>query len=280
MEFTYLSSDQKTQIHAVRYVPAVPPRGILQISHGMVEHIGRYHEFASFLQEEGILVTGNDHLGHGKSVCTDDDYGYFGEPDGNRMVLEDLHRLTVLTKEAYPGVPYFLLGHSMGSFYARQYLAEYGGELDGAIIIGTGFQPKALLEGGILITRLLAAIKGWHYRSSFVNSLAFGSYNSRFRPARTDLDWLSRDTTAVDAYIADPKCGFLFTLNAYHHMFRGIRRLHDRTLLAGVPKTLPILFVSGSEDPVGEFGKGVLRARDSLTQAGVKRKRQNARSQR
>lgn len=270
-EFTYPSSDGRTQIHAVRYVPEGPIRAILQISHGMVEHIGRYHDFACFLQKQGILVTGNDHLGHGQSVCTPEDYGYFGQPDGNRMVLEDLHQLTLITKEVYPGIPYFLLGHSMGSFYARQYLCEYGQELTGAIIMGTGFQPKLLLQAGILITHLRAASKGWRYRSSFVNSMAFGSYNSRFKPARTDLDWLSRDPASVDAYIADERCGFLFTLNAYCHMFRGILRLHDRGLLSSIPKNLPVFFVSGSEDPVGEFSKGVIRARDSLVSAGMER---------
>lgn len=272
-EFTYPSADKKTQIHAVSYVPDGQIKAILQIAHGMVEHIKRYEDFALFLNERGILVTGNDHLGHGESICTKDDYGYFAEPDGNRVVLTDLHRLTTLTKEAYPGIPYFLLGHSMGSFYARQYLCEYGEELDGAIIMGTGFQPKLLVSAGILITRFLALFKGWRYRSQFVNEMAFGSYNSRFKPARTDKDWLTRDTRIVDAYLADVRCGFTFTLNAYHHMFRGIRRLYDAALLAKMPKDLPVFFVSGTEDPVGDFSQGVIRARKSFIRTGMKRTR-------
>ena len=146
IDFTVPSTVPGRTLHAFRCVPDGQVRAIVQLSHGMVEFIDRYKPLAEYLAARGILVTGHDHLGHGGSIRTKADYGYFAQPDGNRAVLDDLHAMTVLTKTLYPDVPYFLLGHSMGSFYARQYLCEWGSELSGAIIMGTGFQPKALVQ--------------------------------------------------------------------------------------------------------------------------------------
>lgn len=156
IDFTLPSCVPGRTLHAFRCVPEGEVRAILQLSHGMVEFIDRYKPLAEYLAARGILVTGHDHLGHGGSIRTRADYGYFAQPDGNRAVLDDLHAVTALTKQLYPGVPYFLLGHSMGSFYARQYLCEWGGELDGAIIMGTGFQPKALVATARALCRVLA----------------------------------------------------------------------------------------------------------------------------
>lgn len=269
-EFYFTSAAGTTKIHAVRYIPDGKIKAILQIAHGMVEYIERYEDFALYLNSKGILVTGNDHLGHGNSVNSKDDLGYFAKEEGNRAVLYDLYQLTQITKETYPNIPYFLLGHSMGSFYARQYLCEFGNELNGAIIMGTGFQPLMLVNSGKLLTRIFALFNGWHYRCAFVDNMAFGSYNKRFAPARTTKDWLSKDESKVDEYIADEYCGFVFTLNAYYNMFHGISRLYDKNLLAKMPKSLPVFFVAGEDDPVGEFGKGVLRAVDSFKKAGMK----------
>ena len=243
-------------------------RAILQLSHGMVEFIDRYKPLAEYLAARGILVTGHDHLGHGGSIRTRADYGYFAQPDGNRAVLDDLHAVTALTKQLYPGVPYFLLGHSMGSFYARQYLCEWGGELDGAIIMGTGFQPKALVATARALCRVLAVFFGWEHRSKLVANLSFLGYN-RGLEGRTPQDWLNRDQAEVDKYRADERCMFTFTLNAYYSMFTGILRLYDPAVLAGVPKDLPLLFLAGDADPVGERTAGVRRAIQSLRDAGV-----------
>ena len=122
--FYFASHAPGRQIHGVRWLPEGQPRAVLQITHGMVEYIERYQDFAQWLNERGFLVTGHDHLGHGNSIRTKADYGYFADEDANGTVLADVHRLTQLTKESYPGLPYFLLGHSMGSFYARQYLCQ------------------------------------------------------------------------------------------------------------------------------------------------------------
>ncbi len=268
IDFTLPSSAPGRMLHAFRCVPEGEVRAIVQLSHGMVEFIDRYKPLAEYLAARGILVTGNDHLGHGGSIRTRADYGYFAEPDGNRAVLDDLHAMTVLTKQLYPGVPYFLLGHSMGSFYARQYLCEWGSELDGAIILGTGFQPKALVAFARTVCRVLAVFFGWQHRSRLVAELSFLGYNKGLE-GRTTHDWLNRDPAEVDKYLAEERCTFTFTLNAYYSMFSGILRLHDPAFLARMPKDLPLLFLSGDADPVGEQGKGVRRAIQSLKDAGV-----------
>ena len=268
IDLTLPSTVPGRTLHAFRCVPEGEVRAILQLSHGMVEFIDRYKPLAESLAQRGILVTGNDHLGHGGSIRTKADYGYFAEPDGNRAVLEDLHSVTKLTKQLYPGVPYFLLGHSMGSFYARQYLCEYGQELSGAIIMGTGHQPKALVQFARSTCRALAAVHGWQYRSKLVANLSFMGYNKGLE-GRTTHDWLNRDAAEVDKYLADERCTFTFTLNAYYSMFSGILRLHDPAFLARMPKDLPLLFLAGTADPVGDRGKGVLRAIQSLKAAGV-----------
>lgn len=267
-DFTLPSCVPGRTLHAFRCVPEGEVRAILQLSHGMVEFIDRYKPLAEYLAARGILVTGHDHLGHGGSIRTRADYGYFAQPDGNRAVLDDLHAVTALTKQLHPGVPYFLLGHSMGSFYARQYLCEWGDELDGAIIMGTGFQPKALVATARALCRVLAVFFGWEHRSKLVANLSFLGYN-RGLEGRTPQDWLNRDQAEVDKYRADERCMFTFTLNAYYSMFTGILRLYDPAVLAGIPKDLPLLFLAGDADPVGERTAGVRRAIQSLRDAGV-----------
>ena len=268
VDFTLPSTAPGRTLHAFYCEPDGPVRAVVQLSHGMVEFIDRYKPLAEFLAAQGIAVTGNDHLGHGGSIRTKADYGYFAQPDGNRAVLDDLHRMTRLAKQRWPGVPYFLLGHSMGSFYARQYLCEWGGELDGAIILGTGFQPKALVRLAKGICRVQAALFGWQHRSKLVERLSFAGYNNGLE-GRTTHDWLNRDATEVDKYLADERCTFTFTVNAYYSMFSGILRLHDPAFVAQMPKDLPLLFLAGDADPVGERGKGVERAVQSLRDAGV-----------
>ena len=268
IDFTLPSTVPGRTLHAFRCIPEGEVRAIVQLSHGMVEFIDRYKPLAEDLAGRGILVTGHDHLGHGGSIRTKDDYGYFAQPDGNRAVLDDLHAMTTLTKQLYPGVPYFLLGHSMGSFYARQYLCEYGAELDGAILMGTGYQPKTLVTLARTVCRVLAVFFGWHHRSRLVRDLSFLGYNKGLE-GRTPHDWLNRDPAEVDKYRADERCMFTFTLNAYYSMFTGILRLYDPDFLNRMPKDLPLLFLSGDADPVGEQGKGVRRAIQSLKDAGV-----------
>ena len=268
-EFNFLSKDNKTNIQAFEYIPEKKVKAVLQISHGMVEFIDRYDDFASYLNSKGILVVGNDHLGHGGSVDSEAQWGYFGE-NGNEILLEDMHSLQRIIKEKYPDVPYFLLGHSMGSFYARQYICLHGDKLSGAIIMGTGMEPLFVLRIGMFMCRFIGLFKGEKYRSEFVNNMAFGSYNSKFEPARTKMDWLTKDEKIVDWYLNEPRCTFVFTLNGYYNMFKGITRLYDKKLLDSIPKDLPLFFVSGKDDPVGTYGKEVIKSVDSLKSVGLK----------
>lgn len=251
-EFYVPSKDGETQIHVVEWIPEGERKAILQICHGMVEHIGRYNEFASFLAENGIYVVGHDHLGHGKSVTEKDKLGFFHDKDGNACVIGDIHKIREITQEKYPDIPYFMLGHSMGSFLLRQYLGLYSRGLAGAVVMGTGEQPGIVLGAGKLVCKTIALFKGWKHRSNFVNSLAAGGYEKKMGRA-----WLSKNVANVEKYKEDPLSGFVFTLNAYYHMFDGMSKMNKSEKQGKTEKDLPIFFVAGDEDLVGNCGKGV-----------------------
>lgn len=269
-EFNFPSSDGITTIRGVVYIPDGDIKAILQISHGMVEFIDRYDDFAKYLTDKGILVTGNDHLGHGGSVTSEDNWGYFHEDEGYKKVLEDLYTVTKITKEKYPNKPYFLLGHSMGSFYARRYLFTYGEELDGAIIMGTAWQEKITVKTGKLLCKLIGLFKGSKYRSKFINNMALGPYNKKWEPSITHNDWLTKDEKIVEWYSNEPKCSFIFTLNGFYNLFSVLDDVCDKNNIAKVRKDLPILFMAGEDDPVGNFGKGVKKTYDTFKEVGIK----------
>ena len=264
-ETYFLSSDGHTWIHALHWIPEGEVNAILQIAHGMVEHIERYDEFASYLAKHGIYVTGHSHLGHGKSMDSKEKMGYFAEPDGNRCLLEDIHQLRMETQKQYLNIPYFMLGHSMGSFLIRQYLGVYGKRLSGAIIMGTGEQPGLILAGGKLVCKAIAVFKGWEHRSDFVNSFVVGGFEKKMGKG-----WLSRNEENVRKYAADPLSGFVFTLNAFYHMFNGMSRMNAQEKNGKIQKELPVLFVAGAEDPVGNNGKGVEKVYQQYVEKGAK----------
>lgn len=271
-EFYFDSRDGKSKIHAVRYAPdrTEDVRCVLQIVHGMAEYIERYEEFAQFLTERGCVVTGDDHLGHGKTAEGTKMYGYFCEQDPATVVVRDVHRLKKVTQAVYPDVPYVIMGHSMGSFIARNYMFRYGTGIAAVIIMGTGMQPSALVKASKLIAGAQRVFCGSKKEGRLIDRLAFGSYNRRIPDAKTPFDWLSRDEERVERYIADPLCGFVFTVNGFSTLFELISRLYDRKNLERIPAELPVLMVSGDADPVGDYGEGVRRAYDSLKSAGVK----------
>ncbi len=267
--FYFKSSNKETRVHGICWIPEdVKVRAILQIVHGMVEYVDRYDDFARFLGAQGIVVVGDDHLGHGDSVASQEDWGYLGD-NGFECIVNDVRKIQKQFKKRFPGVPYYILGHSMGSFLTRYFLIKYGREVDGAIIMGTGYHSVPVAVFGKVLTQAVAAVKGWRYRSALVNKLAFGSYNKGFAPARTDFDWLSRDEASVDAYVGEPRCQFIFTLNAYHEMFKGLEFIAKKSNLKKMPKQLPVLFVSGGEDPVGNSGQGVQKVYDMFVLAGM-----------
>lgn len=255
--FSFPSRDRVTTIHGYLWVPKIPVRAILQISHGMTEHIVRYDSFARYLNTKGVLVVGHNHLGHGDSIQSEEFHGYFSEPDGDRIVLLDLHHITRKVQKQYPGIPYFLLGHSMGSFFAMRYIAYYGNDIDGAIILGTGYKKPLLVDAALTFLSLMKKLKGATYRSPLIDKLTFGSYNKKIPLKKTSKDWLTKDRAILDEYIQDPACTFRFTINGFETLFRSVRSACDPKLMERMPKTLPILIASGEEDPLGDYGEGL-----------------------
>ena len=268
-EFYYDSRDEKSKIHAIRWVPDCEPKAILQIVHGMQEYVDRYDAFATWLADRGILVTGEDHLGHGQS-CTREDLGYFCKDDPATVVVRDVHRLKKLTEEQFPGVPVILMGHSMGSFITRNYIYTYGTGIKGAIIMGTGSQPGIVLGFGRFLCNLIGCFHGGdRYKSAFVSNMAFGSYLKRIKNPRTKLDWLSVNEENVDRYVADDLCGQPFTLNGFHTLFTFISRAQKGKNLKKIPKDLPLLLIAGEEDPVGNYGESVLNIAETYERLGL-----------
>lgn len=246
------SNDGKNQLHTVIWEPDTGyPRAILQIVHGMCEYVDRYDDFANYLTQNGFAVIGNDHLGHGKSVKRNDDLGFFASNDGDKIVIEDLHNVMLFAKDKWLGVPLFMLGHSMGSFFTRVFLTKYSVELDGAVIMGTGFIPDSAAKIGMMLSSLICKTKGERYKSKLLESLTLGSNNKAFAPNRTPDDWLTRDEKAVDKYVNDKLCGFTFTAKAYNDFFKIIHSIAINKNCEGISKELPVLITSGEVDPVG-----------------------------
>lgn len=269
-EFYFPSKDGNTEIHTIEWKPKGEVKAVLQICHGMVEYMNRYDEFADFLCGKGYYVVGNDHLGHGKSIQSKKEYGFFNEKYGNACLLGDVHTLRQRILKKYPNVPYFMLGHSMGSTLVRQYIQMYGNGLHGVVMIGVVSDEKpGMLRIAKRLCRVLAVFKGWHYRSKFLDNLAIGRYNKCYKHARTRADWVTSDTERLDDYVADPLCSFVFTVNAYYHMFSGMLKMQRKENVYMIPKTLPMLVAAGSEDPVGDFGKGVRKVYEKYKAAGI-----------
>ena len=269
-EFTFPSADGKTTIHAVEWRPDGPITAVLQIAHGVSEFILRYEPFAEWLTERGFAVVGHDHLGHGDSVAPGASRLYFGPAGSWNAVVEDIRTLRMLAGEAFPGVPYFLLGHSMGSFLARNYLIRYPGTLDGAVVMGTGQMPAPLLAAGKAVASLMARKAGEDRPHPLVENLAFGAYNKTFAPNRTAFDWLSVNEANVDWYIAHPLCGGSPTTGLFREMLGGMAFMAKPANLQKMDLSTPILFISGEMDPVGGCGKDVRKAFESFRRVGVK----------
>lgn len=264
------SRDGVSKLHAIVWSDETKkPIGILQIIHGMAEYIDRYDDFARFMVEKGYVVVGDDHLGHGDSVGENGTFGYFCKKDPATVLVRDEHRLKKLMEAKYKGVPYYILGHSMGSFIARNYLNRYGSGIQGMIVMGTGNQSKALLSASKVLVGLTGFFCGEKHVAKFINKLAFGTYNRAIEDAKTNVDWLTKDETIVDKYIADERCGFTFTVNGFRGLFELIYRLQKPKNFVNIPKQIPVFFVSGEEDPVGDYGEGVIGAKNALVRAGL-----------
>ena len=265
--FTHLSSDGSTELAAYEVVPS-HPRAMLQIAHGMCEYFLRYEGFAHYLAEEGFLVFGHDHLGHGYTAKTPEDLGFTASGGGAEYLVEDVHQLSLHMKAEHPTLPLILFGHSMGSFIAREVITRHGKDYTAAIICGTG-GPETPAGAGKLLASLMMIFKGERYRSKLLKSIAFAGYNKKFEKGCDKNAWLTRDHAVVERYNTDPLCAYTFTLRAYHDLFTLVSLVSRKDWAGNLPKDLPILVVSGENDPVGSWGAGVRKVADRLQEAGI-----------
>lgn len=268
-EFRFPSADGTTTLYGRTWAPEHgAPRAVLQLVHGIAEHIGRYDRFARFMSDHGYLVCAEDHLGHGNTPENAEDLGYTADKDGWVKMTDNVRALHERIAPQYPGIPYFILGHSMGSFLTRSYLIRYPGTVDACALLGTSQQPESVLKAGLAACRLEQIRLGRRGRSKLLQSLCFGAYNSQFKPNRTESDWVCSVDEVVDAYIADPFCQVMPTVTLMRDMLTGIRFNQQAENLAKMDKTTPVFFLSGDQDPVGSNGKGVRAAYQSFLDAG------------
>ncbi|SHM94510.1 alpha/beta hydrolase [Gracilibacillus kekensis] len=253
--FWYHTNDQH-QLFVRCWRNTVQPKAVVQLAHGMVEHIERYNEFATYLADQGFIVYGHDHRGHGRTGEKADSLGFFAEKDGFERVVQDCIELTEFLKKEHPSLPVFLIGHSMGSFISRRYIMLNPEYLNGVILVGTGFQPSGLLKFGKGMVKSVRLLKGKLSPSPLMNNLTFLGYNKK-TDKHTKLDWLCSNPTEVKKYQKDPLCGFIPSLQFFYDFYKGIESIQSKANSFHIPKDLPLLFLSGKEDPVGQYGKGV-----------------------
>jgi len=268
---TYAGHDGVHTIHYSLYLPDKQPKAVLQIVHGMAEHFGRYEEFATFLTEQGYAVCGEDHLGHGRTGAAVNECGYYGQIEGKAQdhMVEDIHTLRCLMREKYGSVPYFLLGHSMGSMLTRIYLTRYGDDLTGAIIMGT-VGPNDQARMALPLVKLIQRFYGPKHKSKLLYAVAFGSYNKRFPDPSERLGWQSQDPEVLKAFRSDPYCNFMLSCSAFQTMLEMILFISRPQWASEVPGDLPLLITAGELDPVGDFGKGPRWVYDAFLALGRK----------
>lgn len=246
--------------------PEGKPRACVVISHGMAEHIDRYDRLAGALNQAGFAVIGHNHLGHGPEAPVP---GFFAEDKGWSKVVEDLHSVIRWAGDRYPDIPLVLLGHSMGSFLAREHTLQYPQAVDALVICGTGWQPASMCRMARGLASLAKAFGAGEKPSKLLDTISFSRNNQPFLPGRTPFDWLSRDEAEVDKYVADPCCGFVFTASGFYDLFSGLYDLTRLDRLRATPVGLPVLFISGDADPVGMKGEGVKTVAGQFRQAGL-----------
>jgi len=240
-------------------------KAVLIISHGMTEHIGRYNHVAAYFNKQGYIVYGDDHRGHGKTGEKQGQLGYIADENGFQLMVDDLHFLIGYIKNEHPGMPVFVLGHSMGSFIARNYLQLYSDEVNGVVLSGSGYFPEKASKAGLQI----ASFQDPKKESTFMNQLVFGDYNNKVVERFTSFDWLTRDREVVEEYIADPFSGYVPTAGFFVDLLTGILAMQDAEKNISIRKDLPVLFISGDADPVGNYSKGVFQAAESYLNAGL-----------
>ncbi len=268
-DFHYPSSDGKNNIHAVIWEPEQPAVGLIQIAHGITEHMGCYEKFAGFFCGKGYIVAGNDHLGHGLSQDkTEDLPAYFGPKGSWSFVTKDIISCSAHLKEAYPGLPLCLMGFSLGSFAVRCIVSEEAQLADMTVWAGTGQMKNMEIAIAKAVVALEEARFGDKNCTPLIHKLTMDTYNQKFKPCRTEADWLCANSEAIDAYIADPLCCSDFTVSSFRELLSGMSICSSKNHLSSMKKELPILLLSGDKDPVGNFGKGVEAVYEQLKASG------------
>ena len=263
-----LSSDGVHTLYGKVYAPEGEVRALFQIAHGMTEYIGRYHEFMAFLAENGFAVFAHDHMGHGKTGTEAGELGFIAEKNGHEILIEDVRAFAEAVKADFPGKKHVLMGHSMGSFIARNYAARYGEELSGLVLMGTG-GPNPIAGAGLALIGIIKTCKRPRHISTFIDKMAFGGYNKRFDDGASDpRAWLTKDGGVREKYANDPFCNYKFTVSAMGDLIRLTKNANRGGWFKSLPAGLPILLVSGHDDPVGDFGKGVELVCAKLQKAG------------
>ncbi|MFC4557455.1 alpha/beta hydrolase [Virgibacillus kekensis] len=265
-ETKWLKMQDDTEIYLKKWSnTSKKPKAIVQIAHGMVEHIERYNGFAKYLIEKDIFVYGNDHRGHGKTGEKQGLFGYFADEDGFEKATGDLLEVTNHIRQEYPDTPLILLGHSMGSFLARNYIQQESSIIDGVILSGTGYYPVTQTRAGKKLSSTLSPKE----KSTLMNTVTFFSYNKRVKNKKTNLDWLSRDETVVLNFIEDPYCGFIPTAQFFYDLMDGLLKIHDKESIKSIRADLSMLIFSGDEDPVGDYEKGIWKTAHLFADAGM-----------
>jgi alpha-beta hydrolase superfamily lysophospholipase len=246
-----------------------PLKGVIQISHGVGEHAGRYQPIAKILQREGYEVYANDHRIHGKSAKNDAFLGFYDGDDYFSDALNDMRHLTDIIKKEHPNKKIILFGHSMGSLLSREYATKYGGDLEALILSGTANFMKGLGSFGLLSAQFLGKLNGKHRSNEFLKNLFFTQFNKKFKPNRTKVDWISSDENQVDLFEADPLRIEDFSLSIFLDLLKGSKKVNQVSTFKNTPKELPLFIFSGDKDPVGEMGKGVKKVKNKYQKAGI-----------
>jgi alpha-beta hydrolase superfamily lysophospholipase len=266
--FTFQAPDG-TEIFVHRWLPDGEVKGALQIAHGLAEHAARYARFAEAATARGYAVYADDHRGHGQTAPTDADLGLWAEEGGWNKILGDLHQLNRHMAKEHPGVPLLALGHSWGSLLFQNFVFAYPGDVDGVILSGTGATPAWLANAGRMLSRVERRRIGKRGKSPALKALVFGAYNKKFKPNRTEFDWLSRDPLEVDKYIDDKFCGYESCTESWFEMFTGVAHISQQSQRERIPNELPLLLLSGENDPLHEGIKNLEGLRDNYKKAGV-----------
>lgn len=257
------------RIHTIFAQPLAEPVAHVHLLHGMAEHIGRYKEFINYLVGQGYAVSGHDHRGHGQTASLNGKLGHFGDSVGFERTVEDAYEVVNYYKDKFAAPTFILLGHSMGSFIARRYVQRYGGEVDRLICSGTAGDPRFGRIAGKALAQLKGRATHFDLPDHFINKLVFGSFSKSVKSAKTPFDWLSADNSTVETYINDPLCGLVPTTGFFIDLFEGLKKIHNTEEIGNIPKTLPILLLSGLDDPVGDKGKGVWKVAQQYAHNGI-----------